>query len=170
MLETITSHILDILQNDSRLYAGGTEYASGWDGVRRVETSSAQKNYVNLYDHPLDRSGARPAIFVGMEGFESKDELDYETHDGYLTQARIAYIPLVLVCRSEGQHGARKQKEQLKKNVMQILLAHAVETGYWYELSVETVQSKPFAVSDGNTVADSLAVMFLAVRYNFSPV
>jgi hypothetical protein len=137
MNELIISHLLDLLQADPRVFAGGTIYAPGWAGTTRPDRGlPAQSGRVNIYDGSYEPSGGghRPAIYIGLRALEYEDTLEASALAGGLVEFRRLVVPLVIVAQAATEEQARAQRDQLCSNVRLVLASHVVESGYWYEL------------------------------------
>lgn len=141
MIETITEHLFDLLAADSRLVQSGTSWGSAFGGVTREMHGDAPKaGFVNLFDRPFvkDSTEARPAVYMGEEGFELSLE---EESPAISSGRRVAYMLLkmilVVVADDPSLYNARKMRNQLLHNVQMILMDHRVETNYWYDLEFQ---------------------------------
>lgn len=181
MIEKISDKILDILQSDSRLYAGGNAYAAGWTGVLRPDADnvSAQAGYVNLFDKPHDDDANthRPAVYLGSKAMEASDSLDFVTQNGNRVEYRILIIPLFVCAMAGDKFAARKQRNQLRNNIKQILFSQVVLDGYWYELTIPgqsgggMLSERVWTSGTGGAsqqVAEAMAVVPVQVRYSYS--
>lgn len=177
MIEKISDKILDILQADIRLFAGGNAYASGWTGVKRPDVSgSAAAGYVNLFDKPHDDDANthRPAVYVGGKGLEATDDLDYVVQNGNRIEYRVMSIPLFICAMASDKFAARKQRNQLRNNIKQILFEQVVLSGYWYEFTMSGVRNVPDRVWTSATggasqqVAESMGIIPCNIRYSYS--
>jgi len=179
MLESISDKVIDILYADSRLYAGGTAYAAGWTGVRRIDAGDvAAEGYVNLFDTPYDNdsTAARPGVYLGMRNQELQEMEDFPTISAIRIQHNILTVPLVIVAQSASRLTARKQRNQLRNNIKKILFDHLLETGYWYELTVRSRGSGSLgdrmwitsAGGGGQAVAEAMAVLPVQIRYTWN--
>lgn len=179
MIERISQHILDILEADARLIAGGNAYAAGWTGTSREENDETPAaGLVNLFDksHDPDGDGHRPAIYVGTRGLEASDALDFPTcSQGGRTEFRVMLIPLILCVQATTKRGARQQRNQLRHNVKAILLDNILADGHWYELTMPgQAGSGPAServwttATGGQQVAEGVATVPVQVRYSWS--
>ena len=179
MIETITTHVFDLLETDPRLIAGGSAWAEGFAGVRRIANGdAAAAGCVNLFDHVEDDDAntARPAIYCGAKSLELEDRLESWSLSGSAarTEYRLLTVPLMLVCTGSGYLIAKRQRNQLLANVRSIMMDHLVEPGYWFE------QMAPGAAAGGDarealnssaaggSEARSGAAYPLVVRYSLS--
>lgn len=185
MLDTIIEHVLDLLQADDRLIRGGNAWADGFLGVKRItpygdsDGDEAAADYVNLFDTPLapDSADARPAIYCGTQANEATDRLDFPSVSGVRVEYRVLTLPLVLVVRGATRAQARHKRNQLRANVLYILLDHLVETGYWYEQTVpgqagggDARQSQWESATGGAAqgVIEAGCIIPVQLRYSFS--
>src|SRR5579871_5476696 len=146
MLDRIQTHLWDLLQGDARLYAGGTAYAPGWTGVKRPDKplnpnvpEPATPGWVNLFDESYDNDGSahRPGVYYGTRAVQATDREEFQTLGGNPgTRYKLAVIPLILEVQDTTKYKARKQRDQLRNNILRILLSHQIESGYWYLLEV----------------------------------
>lgn len=177
MIERISQKIMDILEADSRLLLGGNAYATGWSAVTREDNGDTPAaGSVNLFDRAYDPDATthRPAVYVGTKEMEADDRLDYETHHaGNRLQYRIVTIPLVLAVAANGtKRAARAQRNQLRHNIMVILLDNYLANGYWYLL--DAAGDLPSRVrtsgSGGNDqqVAEGIGIIACQCHYSWS--
>ncbi|MDE2127925.1 MAG: hypothetical protein KGJ62_15195 [Armatimonadetes bacterium] len=177
MIETITTHLFDLLEADAQLIAGGSAWPAGFAGVRRIANGdAATAGCVNLFDHveDADSNTARPAIYCGAKALELEDRLESWSQSSPVgrTEYRLLTIPLMLVCAASGYLDAKRQRNQLLANVRSIMMAHMVEPGYWFE------QTAPGAAAGGDSrevltssaagggAAESGAAYPLVIRYS----
>lgn len=180
MIEKISDKILDILQADARLYAGGNAYGPGWTGVKRPDVSgTAAEGYVNLFDKPHDEdAGAkRPAVYVGSKGIEASDVEEYEVQskDGHI-EARLLTIPLVICVQAQNKFDARKRRNQLRQNIKSILAGFRLVDGFWYWLEMKGAAGGPMmdrvstssSGSGDQQVSEGVGVVPLSIHYTWS--
>lgn len=180
MIERICQKILDILEADSRLLAGGNAFAAGWTTVTREENGDTPaEGSINLFDKPYydDAGSRRPAIYIGTRTIEATDALDFQTHSsGARLEYRILTIPLVIACQAPMLREARQQRNQLRRNVKVILLEQIVQSGYWYELflpggSGGATSERVWTSTTGagsQQVAEGLAMLPVQCRYSWN--
>lgn len=183
MLDTLTEHLFDLLQNEMNaatntplLSRGGTAYAEGWLGVKRTDADEAfTAGYVNLVEssYELDSSEARPAIYRGMKGMEASDKRDMPVASalGQHLEYRAALIPLVLVVNVPGtKRQASRACHQLLANVEAILYRHLIESGFWYELilSDEAGGRRTWSSAPTPDYAEAMAILPVKLRYSWS--
>lgn len=143
MIQTISKRILDILQGDARLIAGGTIYTAGWSGTtRQKQGDTPQQGAVNLFDRTFEPKGSysMPGIFLGMKALQAIDTLWQVTVAGLnRTHLRKMTLPLTIVTQGIGPTGiyaADDQRWQLAANVRAILFDHLLDNGNWYQLDL----------------------------------
>lgn len=140
LIERISQHLLDLLQADNRLFEGGNAYPTGWAGVTREEFAVPPvANKVNLFDKPFapDSGEHRPAVYVGSRAMEASDSLDFVTiSSGNRLEYRVLIVPLIVCVQADTEFSARKQRNQLRRNVRAILFDHLRADGYWYQLTM----------------------------------
>lgn len=181
MIEKISTKILDILEADSRLYAGGNAYATGWPGVKRAdEDGDAAQGYVNLFDkaHDPDGQAHRPAIYLGTRAMEATDEIEFDTiSSGGLVELRVMLVPLIICVLGDTKVDARRQRNQLRRNVKAILQEQIVVSGFWYQLrmpggsggvAAERVWTTATGGSPGQQVAEGMASVVCRVSYSWN--
>ena len=181
VIEAICDKVLDILEADTSLYAGGNAYAAGWTGVLRPDvTGSPAAGYVNLFDKAYDDDGSkhRPAVYVGTRAMEATDSLDYESQSsGGRIEYRVLVFPLIVAVQAADKFSARKQRNQLVHNIKQILLQHILADGFWYELTIPgnagggALSHRVWlSASGGNSqqVAEAMSAIPLQIRYSWS--
>jgi hypothetical protein len=143
MIDDIETHLFDLLAGDARLYQAGTAWAVAWKGVKRTDAGVAgAPGYINLFETCYEKDGSvdRPAIYLGLSGFEAQDKLAYETAAAPAdhTEGRTLTMPLVLVVRAPTKILARRARNQLRQNVKSILFDHRIETNHWYWLEMSS--------------------------------
>lgn len=181
MIEKISTKILDILQADPRLHAGGNAYPAGWPGVRRADADNdASEGYINLFDkaHDPDGKGHRPAIYVGTRAMEATDEIEFDTiSSGGLTEYRVMLVPLILCVLADTKVDARRQRNQLRRNVKAILQEQIVQSGFWYKLrmpggsggvAAERVWTTASGGAPITQVAEAMATVTCRVSYSWN--
>jgi hypothetical protein len=180
MIESIRDHVLDVLQADARIYRG---HASGWSagfaGVKRIEDGvDAVEGYVNLFDVPYEPSSTdqRPAVYCGSGEVDCTDECETEGISSVRQEFRVIKLPLVVVAHAATRKDARKQRSQIRANIMYILLEHCIESGYWYELTIpgnqgggdaRQVNKSSATGGSSRSIAEAKAVIPLMIRYTF---
>lgn len=178
MINTIVTHILDLLAADPVTFAGGTVYPQGWLGISRVSNNGNRPGYVNLFDGTYEPSGAdhRPAIYIGSEQIETYDRLEHAAIANAYTEFRIAVVPFILCTAAGDKRTARQQRDQLRSNFRTVLNKHISETGYWYELLSEAgggqLQGDLRVTASGGgaqRVAEATSVCPVQIRYNWQP-
>jgi hypothetical protein len=180
MIEGIRDHVLDILQADSRIYRGhASGWATGFTGVKRIEEGvDAEAGYVNLFDVPYEPSSSdqRPAVYCGSNEIDCTDECEEQGISSVRQEFRIVKLPLVVVAQAANRKDARKQRSQIRANIMYILLEHCIEQDHWYELSVpgnrgggDMRQVNRSSATGGTprSIAEARAVIPLEIRYTF---
>lgn len=179
MLDTITLHLLDILSDDERLIAGGNAWSVGFSGVRRVsDGEAAAADYINVFESPFanDAEDARPALYIGSAANEATDELDFPTISSVRIEHRTILIPLFVVVRGSSRVEARKKRNQLRGNILYILLDHLVEEDYWYEMRIPgqagggDARQQQFSSSTGGNglgVNEAGCVIPVTIKYSF---
>jgi len=180
VIEKICDKVLDILQADASLYAGGNAYGAGWTGVLRPDVSgSPAAGYINLFDKPYDDDGSkhRPAVYVGTRAMEATDSLDFPVQtSGGRVEYRVLVVPLIVAVQAADKFSARKQRNQLRHNIKQILLQQIVVSGYWYELTIPgnagggALSERVWLSATGannQQVAEAIAAIPLQIRYSW---
>jgi hypothetical protein len=180
MIERICTKILDILQADSRLNQGGSAFADGWNGVvRETDGDTPQAGYISLFDKSYDNdgSGHRPAIYVGSHGLEATDTEDFPTcNSGKRIEHRVLMIPFIVCVQAPTKNEARRQRNQLRFNIKQILLTQIRQDGYWYELTLPggtggMTSERVWTTGTGGAAqqtAEAVAAVPVQVRYSWS--
>ncbi len=179
MIYAIETHMLDVLQADATLYAGGSAWPAGWFGsVRTSEAAAPQAGWVNLFDGSYEPAGGdhRPAVYLGTEQIEAYDRLEQPTiAQGAWQELRIATIVLVVAAAAPSKQQARQQRDQLRANIRAILNRHIAEPGYWYDARMGEgggqmqEQLRVTAVGSGaQRIAEASAILPVTVRYVWS--
>ena len=188
MIQTITKHVLDILQGDARLYQPGLVFTAGWPGVKRQKTGDTPTaGYVNIFDRTYEPSGVdhRPGIYVGTKARQAVDTLHTITASGATgtrQQLRQLTLPLVLVVSAQGQgatalYAADDQRGQLLANVRQILFGHLVESTYWWQMEFPGAAGGPLAQiqtwesvegQGAQSIASAFATFPLVINYTYN--
>jgi hypothetical protein len=179
MIETIETHVFDLLQADARLSAGGNAYQDGWPGVRRPDSGdAAAAGCVNLFDRPFepDAGTHRPAVYLGTRAMEADDRLEFETIASSRIEFRILTLPLIVAVQAATMNQARKQRNQLCSNIKAIFFDHFSEAGYWYALMLPGQagggMAKEYVWVSGagggsQGVAEAMAAVPLVIRYSW---
>lgn len=183
MLDDISDHLLSLLCADERLFAGGTAFPAGWEGVKRPEpedsTDTPTAGFVNVFDtaYAPDSSTHRPAIYLGLKALQASDKLEYETSsapDDH-TELRAFTVLLVICTQAKTELQAQKQRNQLRQNIKAILGGHRIETDHWYWLDFPGtsggVSDKVWVSSSGGgeiQVAEAMGSLPVVVSYNWS--
>jgi hypothetical protein len=186
--ERIQTHVLDLLEADVRLYAGGAAYRLGWGGVTRPENPDESKpldppraGYVNLFDssYEPDAGTHRPGVFLGSRAMEVSDRLDFPSVSaGSRLEYRVMLLPLVIAVQVAGgsKQRAKAQRNQLWANVRAILFGHFTEGGYWYELTMPgdagggAAREHAWVSNTGSgnqSVAEAMTTLPLIIRYSY---
>lgn len=177
MLDTVITHVLDVLVADPRLIRGGPTWPLGFNGVTRIANGDeAQQDCVNIFDVPFlqDSDDARPGVYAGYTNEEATDELDFPSVTNNRIEYRTITLPLVVVARGATRLEASKKRKQLRANILYILLDHPIESGYWYFQNVPgsggTKQRNwTYATGGGVTgLVESGCVIPVVLRYSFS--
>ncbi len=178
MINTIVTHVLDLLAKDPGTFAGGTVYPAGWLGVSRVSDNGNRPGFVNIFDGTYEPSGAdhRPAVYIGSEQIETYDRLEMAAIANGYTELRVAVVPLVICAAAADKRSARQQRDQLRANIRTVLQKHISETGYWYECLAEAGGGQlqgdlRVTASGGGTqrVAEATSICPLQIRYYWQP-
>jgi len=190
MLDTISTHLLDILQADPRLIQNGNAYTApattAWKGTRRPDngTDAAAAGYVNLFDSPFEKAPFthRPAIYLGDEVMDAMDKLirpAINSSNGRRIEYRCLLIPLVVVVAVQGGNkaAAAHQRNQLRSNIKLILLDHLSEPGYWYKQTVPGLSGGGIAIervsatatgAGGQDIAEGMCRIPVEIEYSYS--
>lgn len=180
MIEAIQTRILDILQADKRLYQGGAAYEPGWEGVTRPDADlPAQPGWVNLFDESYEPNSVmnRPAIYLGTRAMDADDRLDLVTCNGTRQEMRVCTIPLVIAVTMQGSQraAAKRQRNQLRANVKQILFDHATDALWWY-MDAPGQQGGSYALDKSsvsstggpNGAADAICIVAVRAHYRYN--
>lgn len=148
MIDRIAEHMLDLLENDSRMLTGG------FSSVRRIsdDTDTPVAGVINLFDYAFedDSKEARPAVYFGTRNAQGTERDEFEAVSaGKLVNYRVAVVPL-LVCCIGSRNTARSQRRQIVANIRAILtdVGNVVQDEFWYLLK-EKVDTGGFRNSGG---------------------
>lgn len=179
MLDLIETHVLDLLQGDSRLIAGGNAWSAGFSGaLRPANGDTPAAGFVNLFDHvyQANADSFRPGIYLGQHTEEASDSLDFAAICAAQIDYRVITIPLLIAAMATRPLDAKRQRNQLFANVTTILLDHRVEAGYWYLLELPGqsggTSERVWASATGagsQGIAEAHAVLPVVVRYALTP-
>lgn len=168
MFDRIVEHILDLLENDSRMLAGG------FSAVTRVadDTDDPVAGTINLFEFALedDSIGARPGVYVGSRNSQGNDRQEFSTVSARnLVHRRIASVPLVVCC--VGARGtARAERRQIVANIRAVLSdpENVVQDDFWYLLK-EATDMPAFRNSGGGSRGNNEArtVMWWEASYTY---
>ena len=184
MIDTVVDHIVSLLQSPI-LYQGGNAYPGGsapyanaWQGTILADNGGAEQGgWVNIYEKSYQEGGAdeRPAVYLGLPSQETLIHRGDPVASGTgLNRVEFwwAELPLVIVASSyTSLRDARKQRNQLLANVLQILWPKVTETNDWWDLGFadhQPIQLKCSGTGGAEGVGEAIAIVMLKIAFSQS--